>query len=150
MNKYSKVLGFVVFLILLFLAWRVYGIVGVAKTIEQEDIYYSFTEGQRILNGENPYARVLTGNMRDNKKYATYFPLFYELSYASQALGLEQFATWLVFWRRVFIVFNLGTAFLLFYAFWRFDMEWIGIFAAVFWLFNRWTLTVMSIVHLDF
>jgi hypothetical protein len=150
MNKYSKVLALVVMLVLLFSAWRVYGTVGVTKTIEQEDIFYSFREGQRILNGENPYARVLTGNMRDNDKYATYFPLFYELSYASQALGLDQFATWIVFWRRVFIVFNLGIAALLFYAFWRYELEWLGIFAAAFWLFNRWTLTVMSIVHLDF
>jgi hypothetical protein len=150
MNKYSRVLGLLTLPVLLFSAWRVYGTVGVTKTIEQEDIYYSFKEGQRILNGENPYARVLTGNMRDNNKYATYFPLFYELSYASQALGLKEFATWLVFWRRVFILFNLGTAVLLFYAFWRYDMKWFGIFATAFWLFNRWTLTVMSIVHLDF
>jgi len=150
MKKYSKMVALFILLVLLFSAWRVYGTVGVTKTIEQEDIFYSFREGQRILNGENPYARILTGNMRDNKKYATYFPLFYELSYASQALGLEQFATWIVFWRRVFILFNLGTAVLLFYAFWRYELEWLGIFAAAFWLFNRWTLTVMSIVHLDF
>ena len=136
--------------VLLFSAWRVYATVGITKTIEQEDIFYSFREGQRILTGENPYARVLTGNMRVNDKYATYFPLFYELSYASQAIGLTQFATWIAVWRRVFILFNFGTAALLFYAFWRYDMEWIGIFAAAFWLFNRWTLTVMSIVHLDF
>ena len=150
MNKYSKVLALLALPLLLFSAWRVYGTVGVTKTIEQEDIFYSFREGQRILNGENPYVRILSGNMLDNKKYATYFPLFYELSYESQALGLNEFATWIVFWRRVFIVFNLGTAVLLFYAFWRYDMEWLGIFATAFWLFNRWTLTVMSIVHLDF
>ena len=150
MNKYSKLLALLVLPILLFSAWRVYGTVGVTKTIEQEDIFYAFKEGQRILNGENPYARVLTGNMRDNEKYATYFPLFYELSYASQAMGLEQFLDWTVFWRRVFIVFNLSTAVILFYLFWRSEMEWLGIFAAAFWLFNRWTLTVISIVHLDF
>ena len=123
MKKYSKIIALIVLLILLFSAWRIFGIVGVTKTIGQEDIYYSFREGQRILNGENPYERILSGNMRDNKKYATYFPVFYELSYATQALGLEQFSTWLVFWRRVFVAFNLGTAILLFYAFWRFDME---------------------------
>ena len=150
MKKYSKTIALLVLLALLFSAWRVYGIVGVTKTIEQEDIYYSFREGQRLLNGENPYERILSGNMRDNKKYATYFPLFYELSYATQAVGLEQFSIWLVFWRRVFVVFCLATAVLLFYPFWRLDMEWIGIFAAAFWLFNRWTLTVISIVHLDF
>ena len=41
-----------------------------------EDIYYTWLEGKRLLAGENPYARVLAGNMRENDKYATYFPLF--------------------------------------------------------------------------
>lgn len=39
---------------------------------------------------------------------------------------------------------------MLFYPFWSSGLEWFGIFAAAFWLFNRWTLTVISIVHLDF
>ena len=150
MKKISKVITILIMPVLLFSAWRVYRVVGVTESIKEEDIYYAFKEGQRILHGENPYARVLAGDMRENSKYATYFPLFYELAYASQALGLEQFAPWLVFWRRVFFAFNLGTAVLLFYPFWRFEMEWVGIFAAAFWLFNRWTLTVISIVHLDF
>ncbi|AOY80122.1 MULTISPECIES: hypothetical protein [Moorena] len=31
---------------------------------EGHDIYYSWVEGKRILSGQNPYARVLSGNMR--------------------------------------------------------------------------------------
>ena len=150
MKKYSRMLALVLLPVLLFSAWRVFGVVEISKNIEQEDIFFSFREGQRILNGENPYDRILSGNMRDNDKYATYFPMFYEFSYVTQAQGLQEFPAWLLFWRRVFVAACLGVAVLLFYVFWRYDMEWIGIFAAAFWLFNRWTLTVISIVHLDF
>ncbi len=150
MKIFLKVFPVVVLFALLFSAWRVYGIMGVTGTIGEEDIYYTFLEGQRILNGENPYERVLSSDMLHNDKYATYFPLFFELSAATQKLGLDQFDAWLVFWRRVFIAFNLGTAALLFYLFHKVDMDWIGVFAAAFWLFNRWTLKVVSIVHLDF
>ncbi len=39
--------------------------------MDGEDIYYSWIEGGRILHGENPYARVLQGDMQNNSKYAT-------------------------------------------------------------------------------
>ena len=44
-----------------------------ADTSEQ-DVYYSWIEGRRILAGENPYTRILTGNMRENDKYARVVP----------------------------------------------------------------------------
>src|SRR5687768_7823003 len=52
-----------------------------------EDIYYIWLEGKRIINGENPYGRVLTGNMRNNDKYATLFPIAYLLSALIQKIG---------------------------------------------------------------
>jgi hypothetical protein len=150
MQKISNVVSILIVPILLFLAWKAYSNIGINESIEQMDVYYAFVEGQRILHGENPYERVLTGDMRTNDKYATYFPMFYELSYVSQSLGLEQFADWLRFWRRIFIIFNFGIAVLLYYLFWRSNMIWLGFFAAAFWLFNRWTLTVMHTVNIDF
>jgi NADH:ubiquinone oxidoreductase subunit 3 (subunit A) len=114
------------------------------------DIYYSFVEGQRLLNGENPYARILGSDMLTNNKYATYFPLFYELSFVSQKLGLAPFDTWLAFWRIVFIVFEFGIAVLMFWALARRDLPWVGLFAAAFWLFDRWTLQLLQVSNLDF
>ena len=43
---------------------------------KNEDVYYIYLEGKRIIDGENPYERILEGDMRINKKYPTYFPLF--------------------------------------------------------------------------
>ena len=44
------------------------------------DVYFDWVDGWRILTGENPYAPVLAGDMRDNDKYTTYFPVFIILS----------------------------------------------------------------------
>lgn len=117
---------------------------------EPEDVYYLWIEGRRILAGENPYARVLSGDMRENRKYATYFPLFYLLSSATQGCGLQDYAQWLSFWRWVFMLFNLGVGLLLFRHFYRHGLVALAVFAFLFWTFNRWTLHVAEIAHIDF
>src|SRR5512144_813675 len=61
------------------------------------DTYYSWVEGRRILDGKNPYERILHGNMQENNKYATYFPLFYEASALLQRIGIRQYQPWLDF-----------------------------------------------------
>ncbi len=118
--------------------------------MSDQDIYYSWVEGSRLLHGENPYARVLQGNMRDNSKYATYFPVFYEASYLSERLGLTDWYAWIAFWRIVFIGFESAIAVLMYWAMARRGLPWIGVFAAAFWLFNRWTLQLLQVVNLDF
>lgn len=115
-----------------------------------EDIYYAWVEGGRILNGENPYARVLAGNMRDNEKYATYFPVFYELSALTQRAGLRDYDAWIAFWRVVFLAFNLAIGAALFFMLYPRGQLLAAAFAAAFWLFNRWTLHVTQVAHLDF
>lgn len=119
------------------------------KMIE-EDVYYTYLEGNRIINGENPYARILEGNIRENDKYATYFPLAYLLSGVTQLIGYDQFDSWLLVWRVIFMAANLGIAYLIFHISNARKQSFIGIFGAIFWLFNRWTLNVTSISHIDF
>jgi Gpi18-like mannosyltransferase len=116
----------------------------------EEDIYYVWLEGKRLLAGENPYARILLGNMRENDKYATYFPLFYWLSALTQLLGFRDYSTWLAFWRPVFLMFNIGIAGLIFSRLNKNNLFTVGLFAALFWLLNRWTLHVTQIAHIDF
>ena len=117
---------------------------------KEQDIYYAWVEGGRILNGENPYARVLAGNMQENDKYATYFPLFYELSALTEWAGLRDYAPWIDLWRTIFLAFNLAIAAALFLLVYPRGKLLAAIFAAAFWLFNRWTLHVALIAHLDF
>lgn len=116
---------------------------------EQHDIYFSFVEGQRLLAGHNPYARVLEGDFRTNDKYATYFPLFYELSALSQALGLRAYADWLWFWRLVFAAFDVGIAIVLFETCRRGGSLLLGVFGAALWSLGRWGIFVTLIGNMD-
>jgi uncharacterized membrane protein len=118
--------------------------------LENQDIYYSYLEGSRLREDKNPYARILDGNMLDNQKYATYFPLFYEISFVSQKLGLHPYLKWILFWQPIFVLFEFAVAVLLYLLFARRKLEWLGLLAVVFWLFNRWTLKVVEESNLDF
>lgn len=115
-----------------------------------EDVYYGWVEGQRLQRGQNPYARVLTGNLRDNDKYATYFPVFYYGSYLTILAGLNDYDAWISFWRVIFLLANLGIAGILFYLPFRRKVWALALLGPAFWLFNRWTLHVTRIAQLDF
>jgi uncharacterized membrane protein len=117
---------------------------------EKDDIYYIWIDGQYLLNGDNPYARILTSNMRQNQKYPTYFPLFYIFAYVTQKAGLKDFSEWLSLWRYISLFFNLGIVSVIFYTLYSSRQILLGLFASLFWLFNRWTLNVALIAHIDF
>lgn len=114
------------------------------------DTYYSWVEGRRILDGKNPYERILHGNMQENKKYATYFPLFYETSALVQLAGYRQYQPWISFFRYIFLAFNLATGIALFVLTFSKRTWALGLLAVPFWYFNRWTLVASNIVALDF
>jgi hypothetical protein len=116
----------------------------------KKDIYYLWQDSQRLLAGENPYARILSGNMSENKKYPTYFPIFSLLSYITQQLGLNDYSSWIYFWRHIFLIFNLAIGSLIFYIFYRQQHLLLAAFSACFWLFNRWTMYVTRVAQIDF
>ncbi len=114
------------------------------------DTYYSWIEGRRILEGQNPYERILHGDMEENKKYSTYFPLFYEISALVQKMGLNQYQHWIDFWRYFFMAGNIGIGLAL-CAFIYSKRTWaLALLALPFWYFNRWTLHSSATVALDF
>ncbi len=115
-----------------------------------EDIYYHFLEGERLVNGINPYERILGGDTRTNQKYPTYFPLFYEIAFLSQKMGLSNFESWIHLFQKFFIWFEYLIALLLFAVMAAKNFEWGGVIAAGFWLFNRWTLYIITSINFDF
>jgi hypothetical protein len=115
-----------------------------------DDIYFTYLEGDRLLDGENPYARVLLGDMRENEKYATYLPLFYYLSAGTQLLGFSQYSQWLDLWRILFLLAGSWVAVCIFYHSWASRLRLFAVAAALFWLFNRWTLHVAISADIDF
>ena len=149
LQKISLVTSFIATILICYFASQINQAIPKPDLIDQ-DIYYSYVEGQRLVNGENPYARILDGDMRKNRKYATYFPVFYELSYLSQKMGLTEYEPWIIFWQSIFMVFEFGIALILYWQFVRNKMEWIGVFSVAFWVFNRWTVRVVRLANLDF
>ncbi len=114
------------------------------------DTYYSWIEGRRILNGRNPYERVLHGDMEENNKYATYFPLFYEASALVQKLGIKQYQAWIDFWRYIFLACNVAVGLALCAMLFSRRTWSLALLAMPFWYFNRWTLSASATVALDF
>ncbi len=121
--------------------------------LEQQDIYQIYSEGIRLQNGVNPYGRVknLGDDLSVNSVNTTYFPVFYLLTWFTQSLGFESFVHWLILWRIGFLVANLSIAALIFFIIYhRFNYNLMAVFAALFWLFSRWTLHITMIYHIEF
>jgi uncharacterized membrane protein len=113
-----------------------------------DDIYYLWIEGKRIIDGENPYARILEGNMLDNDKYATYFPVFYWLSALTQFAGLRGYSTWIFFWKIIFDAAHAAIGLLIFWIL-REQNVLLGVFGALFWWFNRWSIVIIRIADIE-
>ncbi len=116
----------------------------------EEDIYFIWLEGKRIINGENPYARILVSDMNFNNKYATYFPVTYWLSALVQTLGFSQFDDWIYFWRPVSLVFHIGIAALILRFFRNRGLTILGFAAAMLILLGRWSIYIVRVHHIEF
>ncbi len=119
------------------------------RDVTGNDIYYTWLEGERLVDGENPYSRIHGADMRRNRKYSTYLPGFYLLSAGTQVLGLETFQDWIATWRVVFATAHLTIGALIFYHSLRNGFLVLGMFGAAFWLFNRWSLKVLAAAHIE-
>ena len=141
---------FTLFLLLLLLgAWvQVNVLPDIPSTTD--DVYYTYLEGNRLAAGQNPYARILEEEYREDGKYPIYFGGFYLLSGLSQLAGLSSYEHWIIFWRSVFLLASLMIAWLMFYTSFMARQIPLAIFAPLFWLLNRWTLHIVHISDIDF
>lgn len=121
-----------------------------SDSLRGQDIYYVWVEGRRIITGENPYARILAGDMRINDKYATYFPLSYLLSSFVQILGFSDFNTWLNIWRPTSFVFHVGIISLILRYFSKRKLWILGFVCSMIVLLSRWSIYVIRVHHLEF
>ena len=140
--------------------WVLFGIVLIAgimvhvslwpmKAIRQ-DIQYIWRDSHSLFLGENPYARIVGGPVRDNGKYSTYFPMFYTLGALAQTFGLRNYNNWTAFWKLIFLMCNLGITTVIFTSLYRRGMVALAFLAAIFWLFNVWTISVSLELQIDF
>ncbi|MEM9152575.1 MAG: hypothetical protein AAGB19_19250 [Cyanobacteria bacterium P01_F01_bin.3] len=121
-----------------------------ADQIQNEDMYYIWLEGKRIAIGENPYVRVLAGNLRENDKYATYFPVVYLFSALAYKLGIQSYRDWLYLWRPISFACHMGIVGLTLGYFQRRGLLWMGTAAASILLLGRWSIYIVRVHHLEF
>jgi hypothetical protein len=107
---------------------------------QEHDIYYEYQHAKTLQNGSNPYEKILEGNMLENDKYATQLPLyFYSLAYIRQ-LSDNEFSDFLENYRLVVYVSHLLGGILIYLFFRRANKRFLGISAAMFYMFNVWSL----------
>ncbi|MEM6256348.1 MAG: hypothetical protein AAF821_25830 [Cyanobacteria bacterium P01_D01_bin.156] len=121
-----------------------------ADQLQKEDMYYIWLEGKRIATGENPYARVLAGNLRENDKYATYFPVAYLFSALAYKLGIQNYCEWLYIWRPISFACHMGIVGLTLGYFQRRGLWLMGVATASILLLGRWSLYIIRVHHLEF
>lgn len=126
------------------------GLLTRSASASQPDIYYIWRDGVLLADGANPYAydRPLEPE-ESTTKHASYLPLFYLAVAAVYKLGVHDYATWLSLWRAVRIVAYIAIAVLLFRAGQRAGRPLLGLFGALFWSLNRWTLYSVRAGGLD-
>lgn len=121
----------------------------VTTSIKEHEIYSVYLAGQSLLRGENPYSRTAgSDQVRDELQLFTYPPIIYYGSWMTQRMGFINLHAWVSVWRGIFLFFNLAVAYLIFHqAHHRYNATVVGIFGALLWLFNRWTLHITLIAH---
>ncbi|HPR33551.1 MAG TPA: hypothetical protein PLK12_15735 [Prolixibacteraceae bacterium] len=115
-----------------------------------EDIYYIYRDCKSIVDGQNPYSSVKSGNMRSNDKYATYFPLFYLQGAGMYALGLKDYNNWLIAWRILQMLVFSAISLLVFQQLFQHINGWAALFGVLFWQFHAYTLYVLKVAQIDF
>jgi hypothetical protein len=116
----------------------------------QPDIYYIWRDGSRLVDGVNPYSydRLPEAEERPTK-HPSYLPLFYLAVAGAYELGIREYTTWLHLWRAVRIIAHITITVLLYVAGQRAGRPLLGLFGALFWSLNRWTLYTVRSGGLD-
>ena len=113
------------------------------------DVYFTYLEGRRIVEGANPYARILNSDMRHNDKYATYLPGGYLLAALTYKMGLREFKEWVDLWAVFYQISHLVLAFLIYREVLRRSSVALAAAAFLFWYFGRFTLYVVYVAQSD-
>ena len=131
-------------------AWTHY--FGVPRNVDTEsDIHYDYLEARRVVAGENPYERILSGDMRTRSEVRHPFPALLPCYSAGVVkLGLQEFEPFVAFWRLAFLLFNAGAGAVLFYLLWPRRGLLLAVFGVLFWFFSRSNLKISVSVNFDY
>lgn len=113
------------------------------------DIKYIWQDGRDIANGVNPYSKIHGSDMLNNNKYSTYLPGFFTFVSLTYKMGLTTLEDFLKFWRPATLLIHLGLGTFIFIIFLFNGMPIAGLAAGGFYLYNRFTLSVMGSGQID-
>lgn len=111
------------------------------------DTYFVWRDGKRIAEGENPYARILAGDMIHNDKYATRLPLVYLMAALIIRTGSGEFESFLTIWRIFILIFDLAVGLFVFQRAAAKGRFLLGLFGTFTWFFARWGLYTWEIAN---
>lgn len=116
---------------------------------KKHDIYYEYQAAKQLQEGENPYNRILEGNMIENDKYATQLPFyFYFLAFIGK-ISKNNFSEFLENFRLILFCFHLAGGVFIYLLFRYINKLFIGYCAAVFYMFNVWSLNSFMYLKQD-
>lgn len=119
-----------------------------AENLVGNDIAMYLHRGQQIAAGTNPYACVLEKG--ECIGYPAHTPGMYLIASGFVLLGVHDLDSWAAAWRPVAISAWLLVGIVLLVHIARTGQIALAVAAFGFWLFNRWSLDVLRIVHTDF
>lgn len=142
-------------LIAIFILVNFVGLMAVAKKVMPKgpvimnDIKFIWQDGRDIANGINPYAKIHGSDMLNNKKYSTYLPGFFTLVAVTYKMGIDTLQEFLKYWRPATVLIHLGLGTFIFALFLFRGMPIGGLAAGGFYLYNRFSLSVMGSGQID-
>ncbi|HOE62391.1 MAG TPA: hypothetical protein PKW18_06130 [Candidatus Sumerlaeota bacterium] len=111
------------------------------------DTYFVWLDGKRIAEGKNPYARILSGDMIHNDKYATRLPLVYLMAALIIRTGSGDYESFLSIWRIFILFFDLAVGLYIFQKAAGKGSLLLGLFLIFTWFFARWGLYTWEIAN---
>lgn len=120
-----------------------------AEDLVGHDIAFYFHRGTQIVDGHNPYSCVLDAE-ESCVGYPAHLPGMYWVAAGLVKLGFDEVSEWSAIWRPIMLSAWLAVGGILFgYLFVR-KQPIFAVASAGLWLFNRWSLHVLKVAHVDF
>ncbi len=107
---------------------------------DESDIQFEIFSARQLSSGENPYSKILKGNLLINDKYPTLFPLYYQYLALLDNIGGNYFENTIDMHRQVIFASQVIGAIAIYLIFRREKRYFVGALAAAFFVFNKWTL----------
>lgn len=114
-----------------------------------DDISFYLYRGQQIVDGKNPFDCTIDPE-ESCIGYPAHFPGMYWFAAGAVYLGVSDLPQWAAVWRPFLLASWAGIGVLVFLYLYRRGFYALSVASLGLWLFNRWSLYVLQVAHIDF